>query len=485
MRRNSTALAVVACLAGAPAFAQSATEPVDQCPDTMAAFAGTDEALRCACPAEIAARGSAVWGSTTYTADSATCTAAVHAGAITRRGGIVSLRMLPGQARYPGTTRNGITTNNYGSYEASFRFDDGGATTAQATLPPAPAPQAAAAPEQCPDNMTAYSGSDETLSCVCDANQVARAGAIWGTDTYTADSATCTAALHSGQVRRQGGTISLRMLPGQPRYPGTTRNGVTSNNFGSYDSSFRFEGAARTQAAAPAASAEPTLCPDTMDAYANSDETLRCICPGEATLRGAVWGTDTYTADSGTCRAALHAGAIAMTGGTVSLRMLPGQPRYPGTTRNSVATNNFGAYGSSFRFDVAQRPAASAPVVQAPIADSLQRTGQVQLYVTFRTGSADLDIAAAPILTQVRDAMLADPGLRLRLIGHTDNQGGPATNLPLSQRRAEAVRLWLAQNGVAPGRLVTEGRGQTDPIADNGSEGGRALNRRVQAQRIQ
>ncbi len=123
--------------------------------------------------------------------------------------------------------------------------------------------------------------------------------------------------------------------------------------------------------------------------------------------------------------------------------------------------------------------------MQAPVAASLQRSGQVQLYVTFRTGSADLDITAAPILMQVRDAMLADPALRLRLIGHTDTQGSAQTNIPLSIRRAEAVRMWLAQNGIAPDRLLAEGRGQTEPIADNGSEAGRALNRRVQAVRLQ
>jgi outer membrane protein OmpA-like peptidoglycan-associated protein len=468
-------------IAVAPVRAQQAADVPEQCPDTMAAYAGSEEALRCLCPAALAARGAAIWGSTTYTADSATCTAAVHAGVISRRGGVVSLRMLPGQPRYPGTTRNGVSSNNFGAYDASFRFEQ----PSDAPAPQGAAQQAQAdAPAQCPDTMLAYANSDETLHCACDANQVARGGAVWGTDTYTADSATCAAALHAGVLRRQGGEIMLRMLPGQPRYPGTTRNGVTTNNFGAYDSSFRFEGPGRAQAALPAGTGEPTLCPDTMTAYANSDERLRCICPGEATLRGAVWGSDTYTADSATCRAALHAGAIAMGGGIVSLAMLPGQPRYPGTTRNAVTTSNYGPYEASFRFDITQRPVASAPVVQAPIADSLQRTGQVQLYVTFRTGSAELDIAAAPVLTQVRDAMLADPGLRLRLIGHTDNQGGPATNLPLSQRRADAVRLWLAQNGIAPDRLATEGRGQAEPIADNGSEGGRALNRRVQAQRV-
>jgi outer membrane protein OmpA-like peptidoglycan-associated protein len=118
------------------------------------------------------------------------------------------------------------------------------------------------------------------------------------------------------------------------------------------------------------------------------------------------------------------------------------------------------------------------------VAESLQRTGQVQLYVTFRTSSADLDISAAPVLTQVRDALAADPGLRLRLIGHTDSTGTSAINLPLSRRRAESVRQWLVANGVGAERLEAEGRGSSEPIADNATDAGRSLNRRVQAARV-
>jgi outer membrane protein OmpA-like peptidoglycan-associated protein len=52
-------------------------------------------------------------------------------------------------------------------------------------------------------------------------------------------------------------------------------------------------------------------------------------------------------------------------------------------------------------------------------------------------------------------------------------------------KRAEAVRQWLIANGIAPERLTAEGRGPNEPIADNASEAGRSLNRRVQAVRLQ
>jgi outer membrane protein OmpA-like peptidoglycan-associated protein len=175
---------------------------------------------------------------------------------------------------------------------------------------------------------------------------------------------------------------------------------------------------------------------------------------------------------------------VPVTGGSVTVRMLPGEPRYAASSRNGVQTMAFGDYGSSFRFEGAQNTAAAAPV-QAPVADSLRRTGRVSLYVTFRTGSAELDAAAGAVLAQVRDALNEDPALRLRLVGHTDNQGGPNINMPLSQRRAQAVRDWLVRNGIAAERLATEGRGQGEPIADNNTDAGRSLNRRVEAVRVE
>ncbi|WP_052388885.1 LCCL domain-containing protein [Belnapia moabensis] len=446
-----------------------------QCPDNMDAFADSDEVLTCICPAEQMSQGS-VWGTDLYTTDSATCRAAQHAGMLGRRGGTVTVEIQPGQPRYPGTTRNGVQSQNYGSYRASFRFQG---TPQQAQGGAAPAQPATLS--QCPDDMSAYAESAEIVTCICPAAQVGQ-GSVWGTDTYTADSATCRAALHAGLLTRQGGTVTLEMLPGQGRYPGTTRNGVQSQNYGSYRASYRFQGAPRQQAAATPGA--PQLCPDNMSSFADSDEAVTCLCPGEATLRGAVWGTDNYTADSATCRAAVHAGMIAQTGGSVSMQMLPGAPRYPGTTRNGVQSQNYGAYNASFRFTGDPRAAKSTAPVQAPVAETLQRTGQVQLYITFRTNSADLDINAAPVLTQLRDTLAADPALRLRLTGHTDATGTAAINTPLSQRRAESVRQWLVANGIAANRLTAEGRGPNEPIADNASESGRALNRRVQAAKL-
>lgn len=64
---------------------------------------------------------------------------------------------------------------------------------------------------------------------------------IWGTDIYTDDSSIGTAAVHKGLITFvDGGTVTIRILPGEDSYTGTLRNGVTSQDYGSWDGSFEF-----------------------------------------------------------------------------------------------------------------------------------------------------------------------------------------------------------------------------------------------------
>jgi outer membrane protein OmpA-like peptidoglycan-associated protein len=71
------------------------------------------------------------------------------------------------------------------------------------------------------------------------------------------------------------------------------------------------------------------------------------------------------------------------------------------------------------------------------------------------------------------------------LVGHTDAIGTPPYNKSLSYRRAQSVMKWLIAQGIAAGRLAVDGKGQEQPIADNSTDAGRAVNRRVQAVRVQ
>jgi hypothetical protein len=66
-------------------------------------------------------------------------------------------------------------------------------------------------------------------------------GGLWGTDVYSADSWVCRAAIHAGYLTRDGGVIVVIIEPGRPSYQGSTRNGVTSKDFGPYDRSYRLD----------------------------------------------------------------------------------------------------------------------------------------------------------------------------------------------------------------------------------------------------
>jgi len=451
------------------------------CPDNFSAFAGTADKLSCICTADATQNGS-VWGMDVYTGDSGICRAAVHAGVIGRQGGPVTVIPETGRNVYPGLTRNGIASSNYGKYESSFRF---------ATAPAAAAPVPTAAPGTglavCPDDFVSFAGTGTSLTCACSADGVAN-GSVWGMDVYTGDSGICRAAVHAGAIGRQGGTVSVVPEAGRNAYPGVTRNGISSGNYGRYESSFRFAGAPAAAASAPVAPVrtEVSICPDDFLAFADTKDTLTCTCSADATANGSVWGMDVYTGDSGICRSALHAGAIGRQGGQVTVIPEPGRNAYAGVTRNGISSGNYGRYESSFRFALPAKPVLNGNVpVQQPIASTLRQTGEAQLYIRFRFNSADIESDAASVLEELLATLRSDPTLRLALIGHTDAVGSPDANLTLSARRAGAVGSWLIGRQIPPERLHVEGRGLTQPIADNATEMGRAINRRVQIRRIQ
>lgn len=97
----------------------------------------------------------------------------------------------------------------------------------------------------------------------------------------------------------------------------------------------------------------------------------------------------------------------------------------------------------------------------------------------FGSGSASLTEAAAASVRALA-AYLQDGTDRILIEGHTDDEGQAEANQALSRRRAEAVRAALAEGGVAGSRMQAAGRGESDPVADNGSAEGRARNRRVE-----
>lgn len=100
--------------------------------------------------------------------------------------------------------------------------------------------------------------------------------------------------------------------------------------------------------------------------------------------------------------------------------------------------------------------------------------------MSFDTDSAVIKPSFRGPLDSVAQTLTQHPELAANVVGHTDSTGNPNYNMTLSQKRAQSVASYLTDRGVARNRLSAEGRGQTQPVADNGTEAGRAQNRRVE-----
>jgi outer membrane protein OmpA-like peptidoglycan-associated protein len=98
----------------------------------------------------------------------------------------------------------------------------------------------------------------------------------------------------------------------------------------------------------------------------------------------------------------------------------------------------------------------------------------------FATDSAALSPTLRTDLRALAANLVKYPNSTVRVVGHTDNTGTASHNKDLSQRRAKSVAQVLINNGVAPGRIVTIGRGEIVPVATNLTPEGRAQNRRVE-----
>ncbi|RMH60392.1 MAG: OmpA family protein [Zetaproteobacteria bacterium] len=100
--------------------------------------------------------------------------------------------------------------------------------------------------------------------------------------------------------------------------------------------------------------------------------------------------------------------------------------------------------------------------------------------VHFAVDSAELDATARTILDHAVDTLRHKSFLHVVIAGHTDSVGSEPYNEKLSLKRAQRVRDYLVQHGIAAARLSTKAFGETRPVADNATADGRAKNRRVE-----
>ncbi|WP_299329708.1 LCCL domain-containing protein [Parasphingopyxis sp.] len=228
---------------GQPGSGYPGGDRVEDCPSNATQWRGRRDRRSCYCDAG-ATRSGSVWGTETYTDDSRICRAALHAGVIGNRGGVVTLETRGGRSSYRGSRRNGVRTSDYGRWSGSYVFVGGGSGGSGGYVPPNTPypplrPPSGGEVSNCPGYGFALRAAPGRVTCRCTRTGVS-AGQVFGTNVYSERSAVCRAALHAGAVGRDGGVVTIFPGGGQSSFRGSSRNGVMTLNAGQADYSFRF-----------------------------------------------------------------------------------------------------------------------------------------------------------------------------------------------------------------------------------------------------
>lgn len=139
--------------------------------------------------------------------------------------------------------------------------------------------------------------------------------------------------------------------------------------------------------------------------------------------------------------------------------------------------------GRSYVVTIVESQAMRQDVIAdaAAMGKEMAATGKTIIYgIYFDTGSATIKPESGPAIAEMTKLLKSSPALKAYVIGHTDNSGALEFNLKLSADRAESVVKALVAGGIAPGRLKAAGVGPYCPIGSNGTEPGKAQNRRVE-----
>jgi OmpA-OmpF porin, OOP family len=171
--------------------------------------------------------------------------------------------------------------------------------------------------------------------------------------------------------------------------------------------------------------------------------------------------------------------AIKNAGFTIDFTSSPGQiVGHKGSTW--IFIDNRGSY--YYQAIVTERDMKQEVTADASsLSDEINKSGHVAVYgVNFDTGKSAILPSSENVLNEIVKLLQNNADLKLRVEGHTDNQGNAAANQALSEKRAQSVVTWLTGHGIAAPRLTAKGLGQIKPIADNSTEDGRDKNRRVE-----
>lgn len=193
----------------------------------------------------------------------------------------------------------------------------------------------------------------------------------------------------------------------------------------------------------------------------------------------------------------LESGVASVFGDDVSVRGVAASEQIAGNVRSQLTSNlpdGFKGRGEiRVKDDSQQRAAADAEararaaaaerekrLASASSCQNLLMATAAESGITFGRASADLTNASGPTLSKLAKIANGCPDTRIEISGHTDSEGIPERNNPLSERRANSVLEYLVKSGVEASRLSAAGYGAERPIAANDTAEGRAKNRRIE-----
>jgi outer membrane protein OmpA-like peptidoglycan-associated protein len=142
------------------------------------------------------------------------------------------------------------------------------------------------------------------------------------------------------------------------------------------------------------------------------------------------------------------------------------------------------ANGAVYNMQIVEKQAMQQEVTldAAGMASSITNTGSVAIYgINFDTAKSDIKPESEPAIGEIAKLLTNNPTLKVYIVGHTDMVGDAASNVRLSQARAQSViNNLVSKHGIAAARLIAFGAGPYAPVASNKTDEGRAKNRRVE-----
>jgi len=318
----------------------------------------------------------------------------------------------------------------------------------------------------------------------------------WGTMelVQNGNKLTGTYTHQNGQV---SGTVSGTTFDGTWMQPGNNRSGdfqfTISSDRMSLDIKWRYAGETNWTTGDKGTRITP-LPAGTVTQYTSplTPYTGNQLYTGEWDVSGIGWGYMSLTQNGNKVSGAYNwmDGQIA---GTISNGVWSGTWTQPGNKRSGLFEAAMQGDGNKFiirwRYDSNLNLGTNWYENEFGVrimTNKLLTEGKLISYgINFDSGKDIVKPASYGAAKVIADVLKENPGMRVRIIGHTDTDGNAASNIDLSKRRAIAVKNYLiSEFKIEPSRIETDGKGQTESLAPNNTEEGKAKNRRVEFVKI-